>query len=152
MKTLLSAAALSLIAGTAMAQSEITRAGSQPASVGPAQYFTGTALVEPVFSPIEGRNFGMAEVTFLPGARSNWHTHPKGQTLVVTSGVGWTQVEGGERQTISAGDVVWCPPGVKHWHGATDTTAMSHLAIHEYEGDSVVEWMEQVTDVQYLGR
>lgn len=152
MKMLLSAAAaLSLIASSAFAQSEITRAGSQPASVGPAAYFAGTALVEPIFSPIADRDFGMAEVTFLPGARSNWHTHPRGQTLVVTSGVGWTQEEGAERKTISAGDVIWCAPGVKHWHGATATTAMSHLAIQEYQDGSAVNWMEPVADAQYLG-
>lgn len=152
MRTLIAVATtLSLMAGTASAESEITRAGSQSASTGPDEYFTGTALIEPVFSPTTERDFSMAEVTFIPGARSNWHTHPEGQTLYVTSGTGWTQVEGGEHQTINAGDVVWCPPGVKHWHGATDTTAMSHLAIQASQDDSVVNWMEPVTDAQYLG-
>lgn len=151
MKALLATAALCLTAGSAFAQSEVSSASSRAASVGPTEYFTGTALVEPVFDPIENRNFAMAAVTFMPGARSNWHTHPSGQTLVVTSGTGWTQVEGEERLTINAGDVVWCPPGERHWHGATDTTAMSHLAIQQVQGGSVVDWMEPVTDEQYLG-
>lgn len=151
MKTLLTAAALAATAAPALAQQQITQAGSQAAAVGAAENFTGTALIEPKFGVTEDRNFSMGSVTFLPGARSHWHTHPKGQTLVVTSGTGWTQEEGGERQTFRAGDVIWCPPGVKHWHGATDTTAMTHLAINEAEGGSVVTWMEPVTDAQYRG-
>ena len=152
MKTLLAAAALSLIAGAAFARSqEITRAGSQAASVGPAETFTGTALIEPVFGLDGDRDFSMGEVTFLPSARSHWHSHPRGQTLVVTGGTGWTQAEGGTRSTINAGDMVWCPPGVRHWHGATDTTAISHLAIDTAENGEVAAWMEPVTDAQYGG-
>lgn len=88
--------------------------------------------------------------TFLPGARSNWHSHPKGQTIVVTSGTGWTQEEGGARHSIHAGDVVWCPPDIKHWHGATDSTAMAHTVVQEPEDGSVVNWMEPVTDEEHL--
>lgn len=155
MKMLLNAAtavaALALTAAPALAQDDrITRAGSQATTLGPAEYFTGTVFVDPVFAPNETRGFGMADVTFLPGARSNWHTHPRGQTIVVTSGTGWTQEEGGARATIRVGDVVWCPPDVRHWHGATDTTAMTHTVVNEYEGDHVVTWMEAVTDAQYL--
>lgn len=153
MKTLFTAAALSLVAGAALAQSqEITRAGSQPAVVGAAETFTGTALIQPVFGLNEDRDFSMGEVAFLPGARSHWHVHPRGQTLVVTKGTGWTQAEGGARTTLNAGDVVWCPPGIRHWHGATDSTAMSHLAINAAENGEVVTWMEPVADAQYHGQ
>lgn len=128
----------------------IIRSGSQPAAIGSAQNFTGTVLIEPCFDPAESRSFGMAKVTFTPGARTHWHTHPKGQTLVVTSGIGWTQAEGQPRQTIVAGDVIWFPPGVRHWHGATDTAAMSHYAIQEREGESAVTWQEPVENNHYL--
>lgn len=152
MKTLLTAAALTLTAAPALAQEDrITPAGSQATRLGPAEYFTGTVFVDPVFAPNDVRSFGMASVTFLPGARSNWHTHPLGQTIVVTSGTGWTREEGGARATIGVGDVVWCPPEVRHWHGATDTTAMTHTVVNAYEGETVVTWMEAVTDAQYLG-
>ncbi|MFS4436596.1 cupin domain-containing protein [Paracoccaceae bacterium GXU_MW_L88] len=153
MKTLIIAVTLGVATAPAIAQEgSITRNGSQAATIGAEDLFTGTALVEPVFGTNENRPFSTGKVTFLPGARSNWHTHPHGQTLVVTSGTGWTQEEGGERQVINAGDVVWCPPGVRHWHGATDTTAITHLAIQQVEGDTAVEWMEPVTDAQYLGQ
>ena len=151
MKTLISAAASTMIAGAALAQTEVTRAGSQPASIGSGEYFTGTVLVQPLFDRNPDRGFSSGAVTFLPGARSNWHSHPHGQTLVVTSGIGWTQAEGEARVTINAGDVVWCPPGIRHWHGASDSSAMTHLAIQEAEGDSVVDWMEPVTDAQDQG-
>ncbi len=151
MKTQLAAIALTLSAGAALADDRITRAGSQPAILGAAEVFTGTALIEPVFDRNEIRDFSIGKVTFLPGARSAWHQHPKGQTLVILSGTGWTQEEGGARQVMNAGDVVWCPPGIRHWHGATDTTAVTHLAVQAFEGDSNVIWQEHVTDAQYLG-
>jgi quercetin dioxygenase-like cupin family protein len=114
---------------------QITRNGSQPSGKGPAEYFTGSVRVDPLFqAPDPGRVTG-GLVTFEPGARSNWHTHPRGQTLIVTSGVGWTQCWGEPKQEIRPGDVIWCPPGEKHWHGATLTTAMSHIAIQEHTGD-----------------
>ena len=152
MKTLLTAATLALSAAPALAQGDrITSAANRPTTLGPAEYFTGTVFVDPIFGRTEARNFGMSSVTFLPGARSNWHTHPRGQTIIVTSGTGWTQEEGGPRTTIRVGDVVWCPPEARHWHGATDTTAMTHTVVQEFEGDSVVTWMEPVTDARYLG-
>ena len=150
MKLVLTAAALALISAPSFA-SDVTRHGSQAAIIAPSDYFTGTAFVEPKFGRNDVRDFELASVTFLPGARSNWHTHPKGQSMYVVSGTGWTQVEGGERQTVNVGDVVWCPPDVKHWHGATDQTSMTHLVVNQYEGDTVVTWMERVTDQQYLG-
>jgi len=129
----------------------ISRNGSRPSTKGPAEYFTGSVRVDPLFQvPDPGRVTG-GLVTFEPGARSNWHTHPCGQTLIVVSGEGWTQCWGEARQDIRPGDVIWCPPGGKHWHGATATTAMSHIAIQEHLGDGkVVEWLERVTDEQYL--
>ena len=152
MKTRIAAIVLTICAGTAAADdSRITRAGTQPAIIGAAELFTGIALIEPVFDRNEVRDFSVGKVTFLPGARSAWHQHPKGQTLVILSGTGWTQEDGGVRQVMAAGDVVWCPPGVRHWHGATDTTAVTHLAVQAFAGDSNVTWQEQVTDAQYLG-
>lgn len=129
---------------------EIKRNGSQPSTKGPAEYFTGAVRVVPLFqAPAPARTTG-GRVTFEPGARSNWHTHPLGQTLVVTCGLGWTQCWGGPIEEIRPGDVLWCPPGVKHWHGATPTTGMTHLAIQERDADGkVVDWMERVTDEQY---
>lgn len=157
MKRIFAVAALALIATTASAQNqaapikdEYTPAGSQATIVGSDKVFTGTVFVEPIFGRNDVRNFEMASVTFLPGARSNWHTHPRGHTIYVTSGTGWTQVEGQPKRTIRAGDVIWAPPGAKHWHGATDKTAMTHIVVNEYENDSVVAWMERVTDAQYL--
>jgi quercetin dioxygenase-like cupin family protein len=129
----------------------ITRAGSQPSSKGPADYFTGSVRVDPLFENPEPSRVTGGLVTFEPGARSNWHTHPRGQTLVVVSGVGWTQCWGEPKQEIRPGDVLWCPPGHKHWHGATATTGMSHIAIQEHNGDGkVVDWLERVSDEQYL--
>lgn len=126
-----------------------TVAGTQTSFKGPAEYFTGNARIDPLFAPKDTAPFSGAYVTFEPGARSNWHTHPAGQHLIVTSGVGWTQTWGGPKVEIRAGDVVWCPPGVKHWHGATPTTAMTHLALTGTVGGKNVEWMERVTDAQY---
>jgi quercetin dioxygenase-like cupin family protein len=129
----------------------ISRNGSRPSAKGPADWFTGSVRVDPLFQvPEPGRVTG-GLVNFEPGARSNWHTHPCGQTLIVVSGVGWTQCWGEALQEIRPGDVIWCPPGEKHWHGATDTTAMAHIAVQEHLGDGkVVEWLERVSDAQYL--
>jgi quercetin dioxygenase-like cupin family protein len=128
---------------------EIKRAGSRPSAKGPAEYFTGAVRIDPLFEASDpGRVIG-ANVTFEPGARTAWHTHPLGQTLIVTSGCGWTQREGGPVEAIRPGDVVWFPPGEKHWHGATATTAMTHIAIQERLDGKVVDWMEQVSDAQY---
>lgn len=128
---------------------KIIRIGSQASSPGPADWFTGTVRIDPLFqAPAPARAAG-ASVTFEPGARTAWHTHPLGQTLIVTAGTGWVQREGESRQEIHPGDVVWFPPGVKHWHGATATTAMTHIAIQESLDGKVVEWLEQVADEQY---
>lgn len=128
---------------------KVVRNGSKPSAKGPDSWFTGTVRIDSPFQAEgEGRHGG-AIVTFEPGARTNWHTHPAGQTLVVLSGVGWTQCEGGPRTEIRAGDVVWCPCRKRHWHGASVTTAMSHLAIAEMVDGKVVDWMEPVTDDQY---
>ena len=128
---------------------EIKRIGSQPSGKGPIEYFTGLVRIDPLFSPPEPSRVAMALVTFEPGARTAWHTHPLGQTLIVTAGAGWVQREDEERLDISQGDVVYFSPGEKHWHGATATTAMSHIAIQEKFNGSPVDWMEQVTDEQY---
>ena len=128
---------------------EITRNGSKSSVQGPADWFTGTTRLEPLFDPNESARAGAARVSFEPGARTAWHTHPLGQRLVVTSGVGWVQGEGGPVQEIRPGDVVWFPPGLRHWHGATPTTAMSHIAIQEQLNGKVVDWMEKVSDEQY---
>ncbi len=130
---------------------EIKRIGSQPSGKGPETYFTGTVRVDPMFSPPKPARVTGALVTFEPGARTAWHTHPLGQTLVVTAGCGRVQREGGSVEEIRPGDVVWFPPGERHWHGATSTTAMSHIAIQETMDGSAVDWMEQVTDAQYGG-
>jgi quercetin dioxygenase-like cupin family protein len=129
---------------------KIIRNGSAPSVKGPAQCFTGAVRIDSFFQAEAPGRTGGAIVTFEPGARTNWHTHPLGQTLVVTSGLGWTQCEGGPRTEIRAGDVVWCPCQKRHWHGATDTTAMSHVAIAESLDGKAVDWMEPVTDEQYL--
>jgi quercetin dioxygenase-like cupin family protein len=128
----------------------ITRAGSQASSSkAPAQYFTGSVRIDPLFSAIAPSNSSGAWVTFEPDARSAWHTHPRGQVLVVTAGVGRVQRWGGPVQEIRPGDVIWTPPGVKHWHGASPTTAMTHIAIQEFANGKNVEWMEKVSDEQY---
>jgi quercetin dioxygenase-like cupin family protein len=128
---------------------EITRNGSQPSAKGPADWFTGTTRLDPLFQPKESTRAAAVAVTFEPGARTAWHTHPLGQTLIVTSGLGWVQREGGSVQEIRPGDVVWFPPGLKHWHGATPTTAMTHIAIQEHVNGKVVDWMEKVSDESY---
>jgi quercetin dioxygenase-like cupin family protein len=128
---------------------DIKRAGSQPSGRGPAEYFTGSVRVDPLFAPPEPARVAGALVTFEPGARTAWHTHPLGQTLIVTAGCGRVQREGGPIEEIRPGDVVWFPPGEKHWHGAAPETAMSHIAIQEKLDGSPVDWLEQVTDAQY---
>jgi quercetin dioxygenase-like cupin family protein len=130
---------------------EIKRSGSQPSGKGPAEYFTGTVRIDPLFTPPEPARVATALVTFEPGARTAWHTHPLGQTLIVISGAGWAQREGGQIEAIHPGDTVWFAPGEKHWHGASPTTAMSHIAIQEKLNGSPVNWMERVTDQQYSG-
>ncbi|NGM22418.1 cupin domain-containing protein [Roseomonas stagni] len=130
---------------------DITRAGSVPSTTGPAEYFTGTVRIDPLFSPPEPARAAGALVTFEPGARTAWHTHPYGQTVIVTSGCGWAQREGGKVEVIRPGDVVWFPPGEKHWHGATATTAMSHIAVQEKRDGSPVTWLEHVSDADYRG-
>jgi len=134
---------------TSLPVQQITRAGAQASAPGPAEYFTGRVRVDPL-SPANGDiNASSAYVTFEPGARSAWHSHPKGQFLIVTSGVGYTQELGKPIQEIKPGDVVWCPPGVKHWHGAAPETAMTHIAITGGVDGKYVTWMEKVTDAQY---
>jgi quercetin dioxygenase-like cupin family protein len=128
---------------------EIRRAGSQPSGKGPAQYFTGTVRVDPMFPAAPPSRVNGGHVTFEPGARSNWHTHPLGQTLIITSGLGWVQRENGPIEEVRSGDVVWFPPGLKHWHGATPTTAMTHIAIQEALDGNNVDWLEKVSDEQY---
>jgi quercetin dioxygenase-like cupin family protein len=128
---------------------EIKHIGSQPAGKGPAEYFTGAVRIDPLFQAPEPARTAGASVTFEPGARTAWHTHPLGQTLIVTSGVGWVQRWGGTVEEIRPGDVVWFPPGEKHWHGATPVTAMTHIAIQERLDGKVVDWMEHVSDEQY---
>ncbi|MCA1827234.1 MAG: cupin domain-containing protein [Myxococcales bacterium] len=140
-----------MAAATAVAALSIARAGTQPSQKGPAEYFTGSVRIDPLFQPRETTQAAGAWVTFEPGARTAWHTHPRGQTLIVTAGVGRVQVEGGPIEEIRPGDVVSIPAGKRHWHGATPTTAMTHLAVQEHLNGKVVEWMEQVTDEQYLG-
>jgi quercetin dioxygenase-like cupin family protein len=128
---------------------KIQRVDSRSPSKGPAEWFTGTVKIDPLFeAPAPARVRG-ASITFEPGARTAWHTHPLGQTLIVTSGLGWAQRWGEAVAEIRPGDVVWFPPGEKHWHGASPTTAMTHIAIQEASDGKVVEWMEHVTDEQY---
>ena len=127
---------------------DIKRSGSEPSSKGPADWFTGTVRIDPLFGPDPARVAG-AWVTFEPGARTAWHTHPLGQTLVVMTGCGLVPRAGGPVEAIHPGDVVWFAPGEKHWHGASAATAMSHIAIQEKRDGKVVDWMEHVTDEQY---
>ena len=129
----------------------ISGAGSTAAIEGPAEWFTGKVRIDWVFSAPEPSRLGVAVVNFERGARTNWHTHPLGQTLLVTDGVGWTQCEGGPRTEIRAGDLIWCNCGRRHWHGASSTTAMQHVAINENLEGNVVDWQEPVTDEVYLG-
>ncbi|WP_158810653.1 cupin domain-containing protein [Beijerinckia sp. L45] len=127
----------------------ITRAGTQPSAKGPADWFTGTVRIDAPFAGTEPARVGGAIVTFEPGARTAWHTHPLGQTLIVTAGCGWVQREGSPIEAIRPGDIVWFPPGEKHWHGAAATTALTHIAINEKLDGKAVDWLEHVTDAQY---
>jgi quercetin dioxygenase-like cupin family protein len=129
---------------------EITRVGSQPSAKGPADWFTGAVRIDAPFKGSDAARVSGARVTFEPGARTAWHTHPLGQTLIVTAGCGRAQREGGPIEQIQPGDIVWFAPGEKHWHGAAPTTAMTHIAIAEILDGNVVEWMEKVTDEEYL--
>ena len=128
---------------------DIKRSGSRPSGKGPADYFTGSVRVDPLIEAKEPARVRGAHVTFEPGARTAWHTHPLGQTLIVTSGLGWVQRQSGHVEEIRPGDVVWFEPGEKHWHGATATTGMSHIAIQEALNGSAVAWMEKVSDEDY---
>jgi quercetin dioxygenase-like cupin family protein len=128
---------------------DIKRSGSQPSGKGPAEYFTGTVRIDPLIQANAPARIFAANVTFEPGARTAWHTHPLGQTLIVTAGCGLVQRWGGPIEPIRPGDVVWFPPGEKHWHGATPTTAMTHIAIVEHLDGKSADWMEKVTDEQY---
>jgi quercetin dioxygenase-like cupin family protein len=130
---------------------DIQRNASKPSAKGRADYFTGSVRIDTAFQASPPARVGGAIVTFEPGARTAWHTHPLGQTLIVTAGLGWAQREGGPVEEIRPGDVVWFAPGEKHWHGASATTGMSHIAIAEQLDGRVVDWMEHVTDEQYAG-
>jgi quercetin dioxygenase-like cupin family protein len=131
---------------------DIKRSGSQPSTKGSSEYFTGTVRIDPLFEANDPARTSGASVTFEPGARTAWHTHPLGQTLIVTAGCGLVQRWGGAIEQIRPGDAIWFPPGEKHWHGATATTAMTHIAIQEQLDGKTVDWMEQVSDEQYESR
>lgn len=128
---------------------EIKRGGSQASAKGPSEWFTGAVRIDPLFQAPDPAFVQCASVTFEPGARTAWHTHPLGQTLIVTAGCGWAQRDGGPVEEIRSGDVVWFPPNEKHWHGAASSTAMTHIAIQEKLNGKVVDWMEHVSDQQY---
>jgi quercetin dioxygenase-like cupin family protein len=131
---------------------EIKRIGSQASNKGPADWFTGTVRIDPLFQPNPPARTAATIVTFEPGARTAWHTHPLGQTLVVTAGLGWAQKEGGPVEEIRPGDVVWFAPGEKHWHGASPAIAMTHIAVQEQVDGRAVDWLEQVSDDQYMNK
>jgi quercetin dioxygenase-like cupin family protein len=128
---------------------EIKRSGSEPSRKGSAEWFTGPVRIDPLFQTPEPGRVSGGMVTFEPAARTAWHTHPLGQTLLIVSGLGWVQREGGPIEEVRPGDVVWFPPGLKHWHGASPTTAMAHVAIQESINGKNVDWLEHVTDEQY---
>lgn len=128
---------------------KIARVGSQPSGKGPSEWFTGNVRIDPLFQTPDPARVAGALVTFEPGARTAWHTHPLGQTLIVVMGCGWVQREGGTVEEVRPGDVVWFAPGEKHWHGATPTAAMTHIAVQERLNGKVVDWMEHVSDEQY---
>lgn len=128
---------------------DIIRAGTTSSAKAPSDWFTGTVRIDPLFNPFDAERVQGAQVTFEPGARTAWHTHPLGQTLIVTAGLGLVQRQGGPIQEIRPGDVVWFAPNEKHWHGASATTAMTHIALQEVENGKVVDWMEHVTDAEY---
>jgi quercetin dioxygenase-like cupin family protein len=128
---------------------DIKRSGSQPWGKGPEDWFTGTVRIDPLITAPEPARVASASVTFEPGARTAWHTHPLGQTLIVTAGLGWVQRDGGAVEEIRPGDVIWFDPGEKHWHGASPTTAMTHIAIQERLDGKAVDWLEKVSEAQY---
>lgn len=132
-----------------MMEIDIKRNGSRPSAKGSSDWFTGSVRVDPLFQAPDPARVGAGHVTFEPGARTAWHTHPLGQTLIITSGLGWVQRDGGSIEEVRPGDVVWFPPGLKHWHGATPTTGMTHIAIQESLDGKNVNWMEKVADEQY---
>ena len=144
-------ASLTLIVSASVVAQEldIKRNGTRPSNKGPAETFTGAVRVDPLFAAQDPSRASGGSVTFEPGARSAWHTHPRGQILIVTAGSGWVQRWAGARQEMKPGDVVWISPGVKHWHGATATAAVTHFAIQEHEDGKVVDWLEKVSDEQY---
>ena len=129
---------------------EIKRTGSEPSRKGPAEWFTGTVRIDPLFQAPEPARVGGGMVTFEPGARTSWHTHPLGQTLIITSGIGRVQREGGPIEEMRPGDVIWFAPGERHWHGASPSTTMTHIAIQEALEGKMVDWLEHVTDEEYL--
>lgn len=128
---------------------QITKVGSKPSAKGPDDWFTGSVRIDPLFDANDARRAASAIVTFEPGARTAWHTHPLGQTLIIVSGIGWVQKEGSSVEEVHPGDVVWFEPNEKHWHGATASNGMSHIAIQENLNGKVVDWMEKVSDEQY---
>jgi len=128
---------------------EIIRAGTTPSNKGPADWFTGTVRIDPLFNPFDAERVQGAQVTFEPGARTAWHTHPLGQTLIVTAGLGRVQREGGPIKEVRPGDVVWFAPNERHWHGASPQNAMTHIALQEVKDGKVVDWLEHVTDAEY---
>jgi quercetin dioxygenase-like cupin family protein len=137
--------------GKGESKMEIKRVGTQVSGKGPADWFTGTVRIDPLFQTPDPARMAGAAVTFEPGARTAWHTHPLGQTLIVTAGFGRAQREGGEIEELRPGDVVWFSPGEKHWHGASPTVAMTHIAVQERQDGKFVDWMEQVTEEEYQG-
>jgi quercetin dioxygenase-like cupin family protein len=140
-----------LSATPAFAESTVvSRNGSRPTAPGPTQNFTGSVLVDPLYAHNDSTHSVGGHVSFAPGARSAWHTHPAGQILIITDGTGWVQEEGAEKREVKPGDVIWTPPGVKHWHGATATNSMRHIAITNMLNGKNVDWMQQVPDEQYL--
>lgn len=151
MKVVIAAIAITMIASTFAhaGSAQISPNGSRKSIIGSNKYFTGHVVVDPLYGANKNLPQTGAVVTFAPGARSAWHTHPAGQILIVTSGTGWVQEEGGKRRTIKPGDVVWTPPGVKHWHGATAAASMSHIALSNMRGGKNVVWMEKVSGEQY---
>ena len=153
LKALILSTALAAVSAGAFADGmEISKNGSREVMNGPADKFTGDAKVEMLFGNNEPFMVNGGKVRFMPGARSNWHTHPAGQVLIVTDGQGWVQEEGKPKHVMNPGDVIWCPPGVKHWHGGTDKTSVTHMAIQQFKDKKNVEWLEPVTDGQYLGK
>lgn len=153
-KTILSFFALILGATQILANDlqQIYKKGAEVAYRGPEQFFTGDVIVEPLFPSNDTNNYGAAYVTFAPAARSAWHTHPAGQSLIVISGTAWTQEWNGKKTEAFPGDAVWCPAGVKHWHGASPDAPMTHLAITGVKDGKNVEWMEKVSDEQYQSK